>query len=100
MLWLGAAGLLFTVLNAFLKKLSQELQRQFKPTVIAVNKADLLEGRDVSPEDYLDYLTRQLRGLDYAPETKLLVVAEENVLGDPQDPAVGHNQVIRVFALG
>jgi hypothetical protein len=25
-------------------------------------------------------------------------VAEENVLGDPQEPLVGHNQVIRVFA--
>jgi GTP-binding protein len=48
------------------KKLSQELQRQYKPTVIAVNKWDLVEDR-LKPADYLDYLTRQLRGLDYAP---------------------------------
>jgi alpha-glucosidase len=38
------------------------------------------------------------RTLDYAPESKLLVVAEENVLADPQDGNVGGNQVIRVFA--
>lgn len=49
------------------KKLTQELQRQFKPTVIVVNKCDLLDKDAISPEDYLDYLTKQLRGLDYAP---------------------------------
>ena len=38
------------------------------------------------------------RFLDYSPETKVLVVGEENVLGDPNDPRVGANQVIRVFA--
>ncbi|MDP7008233.1 MAG: ribosome biogenesis GTPase Der [Phycisphaerales bacterium] len=48
------------------KKLSTELQRQFKPTVIVVNKWDLVDD-DVSPEDYLEYLTKELRGLDYAP---------------------------------
>lgn len=49
------------------KKLSQELQRQYKPTIIVVNKCDELEETDITPEDYLDYLTEQLRGLDYAP---------------------------------
>ena len=48
------------------KKLAMELQRQFKPTVIVVNKWDLVDD-DVSPEDYLDYITKELRGLDYAP---------------------------------
>ncbi len=38
------------------------------------------------------------RTLEYSPETKLLVVAEENVLADPRQPSVGDNQVIRVFA--
>ena len=38
------------------------------------------------------------RFLDYTPETKLLVVSEENVLGNPADPLVGQNQTIRVFA--
>src|SRR5262249_33725890 len=35
---------------------------------------------------------------DYAPETKTLVVSEENVLGDPGKPGVGSPQVIQVFA--
>ena len=38
------------------------------------------------------------RTLDYTPETKLLVVAEENIAGNPKNPHVGDNQVIRVFA--
>jgi hypothetical protein len=38
------------------------------------------------------------RTLEYRPETKLLVVGEENVLSDPRDPGVGDNQVIRVLA--
>jgi dipeptidyl-peptidase 4 len=38
------------------------------------------------------------RGPAYCPEMKLLVVAQENVLGDPASGAVGGNQVIRVFA--
>jgi hypothetical protein len=38
------------------------------------------------------------RVLDYTPEAKLLVVGEENVLGDPDRPWIGGNQVIRVFA--
>jgi GTP-binding protein len=49
------------------KKLSQELQRQYKPTIIVVNKSDALDERGIGPEDYLQYLTEQLRGLDYAP---------------------------------
>jgi alpha-glucosidase len=38
------------------------------------------------------------RCLGYLPETKLLVAAEENVLGNPNDKAIGNNQVIREFA--
>jgi hypothetical protein len=38
------------------------------------------------------------RTLEYAPETKLLVVGEENVVVDPAAPNVGDCQVIRVFA--
>ena len=48
------------------KKLAMELQRQFKPTVIVVNKWDLVDD-SVSPKDYLDYITKELRGLDFAP---------------------------------
>jgi hypothetical protein len=39
------------------------------------------------------------RTLDYKGMSKLLVVAQENVLANPKDPNVGDNQVIRAFAL-
>jgi hypothetical protein len=43
----------------------------------------------------IDFLARTL---DYRPDTKLLVVGEENVMANPADRNVGCNQVIRVFA--
>ncbi len=43
-------------------------------------------------------LDHTARFLDYSPETKLLVVGQENVLGNPGDPHVTECQVIRVFA--
>jgi hypothetical protein len=38
------------------------------------------------------------RFLDYSPQTKLLVVGQENVLADPRDPYATPCQVIRVLA--
>jgi alpha-glucosidase len=38
------------------------------------------------------------RNLDYFPETKLLVVGEENLLGDHRGPRLGESLVIREFA--
>ncbi len=38
------------------------------------------------------------RFLDYSPDTKVIVVGEENILGAPDEPGVGPNQVIRLFA--
>lgn len=61
------------------KKLSMELQRQFKPTVIVVNKWDLVDEARVSPEDYLDYLTQELRGLDYAPIVFISALNQEGL---------------------
>ena len=49
------------------KKLSQELQEQYKPTVIVVNKWDLVDDARATPEKYAEYLTKELRGLSYAP---------------------------------
>src|ERR1041384_4536437 len=37
------------------------------------------------------------RNVDYLPELKLLVVAEENVLGNPRKPLAGDCMVIREF---
>jgi dipeptidyl aminopeptidase/acylaminoacyl peptidase len=54
--------------------------------------------------EYRDWKGRGIdplaRFLAYTPETKTLVVGEENVMGDPDDPKVGPNQVIRLLALG
>jgi GTP-binding protein len=70
------------------KKLSQELQNKFKPTVIVVNKWDKIDERKTSPEDYLDYLTRELRGIDYAP---LVFVSAEESQGLPDVIAMAFN---------
>lgn len=43
-----------------------------------------------------DLLSRQL---DYAAGTRLLVVGEESVMGDPRQPGVGDHGVIRAMAL-
>lgn len=48
------------------KKLSLELQKHFKPTVIVINKWDKVKSR-LTPDDYAEYLTQELQGLDYAP---------------------------------
>jgi GTP-binding protein len=48
------------------KKLSHEIQKAFKPCVIVINKWDLVE-KELKTDDYLEYLTQELRGLDYAP---------------------------------
>jgi hypothetical protein len=53
--------------------------------------ADLPEFRSTaSPE--------LLRFQEYSPETKLIVVDEQNVIGDISDPLVGDAQIIRLFA--
>jgi len=48
------------------KKLSRQIQKHFKPCVLVLNKWDLVEEKLV-PEDYLDHVTQQLKGLDFAP---------------------------------
>jgi alpha-glucosidase len=57
--------------------------------------ADLPELKSLKDTKAFDLLARVL---DYSPQAKLLVVAEENVLGNPRLPMIGDNQVIRVFA--
>jgi alpha-glucosidase len=57
--------------------------------------SDLPEFKSWKDVKGIDALSRTL---DYAPETRLLVVGEENVLANPRRPNVGDNQVIRGFA--
>ncbi len=57
--------------------------------------SDLPEYRVAKDSKGFDALARTL---DYSPQLKLLVVSEENVLGNPKLPYVGANQVIRAFA--
>ena len=56
--------------------------------------ADLPELRGATIKD-ADLTTRFL---DYSPQTKLLVVAQENVLAGPRNPYATESQVIRGFA--
>ena len=64
-----------------------------KLVVLGKNEAiaSLPETRDLK----VDQLARFL---EYSPEHKLIVVAEENVLGRVSDPLIGDNQIIRLFA--
>ena len=48
------------------KKLGQEIQEHYRPCVIVINKWDLVS-KEVVTDDYVTYLTKVLRGLDYAP---------------------------------
>jgi hypothetical protein len=57
--------------------------------------ADLPELKQSQAGQRPDLLARVL---DYSPELKLLVVPEENILGDIRDPLVGDSQLVRVMA--
>lgn len=48
------------------KRLASQLEEKYKPTVIAVNKWDLVSGK-LSPKDYTEYLTQEFPGLEFAP---------------------------------
>ena len=56
--------------------------------------SDLPEYKQMTGEN----LDHTARFLDYSPELKLLVVAQENVLADPDSSCATESQVIRVFA--
>jgi len=68
-----------------------------KLVVLGPNESisDLPEYKKLADKSKVDHT---LRCLTYTPEMKLLVVAQENVLGNPRAMYVGDNQVIRVMA--
>lgn len=55
------------------KRLGQAVLEEFKPCIIVVNKWDLVEGKPnrkgqiVTPEDYLEYIEKELRGMTHCP---------------------------------
>ncbi|MBX3365380.1 MAG: ribosome biogenesis GTPase Der [Phycisphaeraceae bacterium] len=55
------------------EQLAQLIVNHYKPCVIVVNKWDLAEdqlnrkGRPVTPDDYADYITKELKGVSWAP---------------------------------
>ena len=60
------------------KRLALELVTQHKPTVIAVNKWDLVETK-LKTSDYIDYLTQELFALEFAPLVFLSAAKGEGV---------------------
>lgn len=60
------------------KKLAQHVTEHYKPTVIVVNKWDRVADR-VEPDDYLDYIAQQLKGLTYAPIIFTSAIANDHV---------------------
>lgn len=57
--------------------------------------AELPEFRQAENPGAIDALSRTM---EYHPDTRLLVVGEENVLGDPAQPGIGESHLIRLFA--
>lgn len=55
------------------KKLGMVIVEHYKPCVLVINKWDLTEGKlntrkqPITPEDYIEYLSKELTGLEYAP---------------------------------
>ena len=64
------------------KQLAGELVEAFKPTVIVVNKWDLVEAKQ-TPNDYLEYLKQELPMLSFAP---LVFISAKN--GDGTSDAI------------
>ncbi len=60
------------------KKLSQEILEHHKPTIIALNKWDLVAD-EVALEDFKDYVAENLRGLRFAPMINMSALKAEHV---------------------
>jgi len=53
-------------ISAVDKKLAQEILKHHRPTVLVVNKWDLV-GKKASQEDYAEYLDKEMMGFSFAP---------------------------------
>lgn len=69
------------------EQLAMLVQKSYKPVVLVVNKWDLVEGRStprgrpVTPEDYEQYLRKELKGLDFAPIAIISAARGTNIRG-------------------
>ena len=67
------------------EQLAMIVQKTYRPCVIVVNKWDLVEGkvgpkgRPVTPEDYDEYLRKELKGLAFAPISFVSAETRKNV---------------------
>jgi GTP-binding protein len=61
------------------QKLASELMDQHKPTVIVVNKWDLVDQSQVRTEQFLEYLTKRLGALEFAPVVFISAAKGEGV---------------------
>ncbi len=60
------------------RKLGNEIQKHFKPVAVVVNKWDLVENEHTQ-EEYIKYLDKALKGLDYAPVAFISAKQDEGV---------------------
>lgn len=67
------------------EQLAALVQESYKPVVLVVNKWDLVEGRktpkgeEVSPEDFAEYVHKELKGLSFAPVSVISASSGTNV---------------------
>ncbi|MHC4871211.1 MAG: ribosome biogenesis GTPase Der [Planctomycetota bacterium] len=63
------------------KRIGNLISEEFKPCIIAINKWDLaVEAKpNITPEEYHDYLVKELPGLYYAPITVTSALSGKNV---------------------
>lgn len=67
------------------EQLAMLAQKAFKPVVIAVNKWDLVQGQKnaagqpIGPDDYEEYIRRELKGLSFAPIAIISVESGQNL---------------------
>jgi len=60
------------------KKLAEVLRRFAKPTLVAVNKWDLVPS-DVKSGDYMEYIDKQMTGIPYAPVAFVSALKGDNI---------------------
>jgi hypothetical protein len=100
----GASDAALLKANDTIRKLFAYRHDILKALIAADVKLVVL-GRDEKIADLPEYRDFKDRGIDalarfleFTPETKTLVVSEENVLADPAAVNVGANELIRIFA--